>query len=255
MNKVLNGKNIAIGIITLALGVFVAVGIGKVWARQTTTVSGNVAAFVLNPEGKIDGAILDTGDQVKFGAQTGEIVAANVAVGGALSATGNAGTKSDYGREIHAQTLQIGDQTITVVGGKGPKDDKGKRPHPPKKGEKGEKGERPEPKDAPEMKDGEMPPAPPVDNNEAPPAPPVKETAKIASNVKFVVVGAKGEARGLILVDGTQINLPKEVQDAGMSFDTTTSVVVEGEVSKGNFGLFVKPNVVTINNQTFSFNR
>ncbi len=252
MNKFLNGKNIAIGIITLALGVFIAVGIGKVWARQTTTVSGNVAAFVLNPEGKIDGAILDTGDQVKFGAQTGEIVAANVAVGGALSATGNAGTKSDYGREIHAQTLQIGDQTITVIGGKGPKggkDDKGKRPHPPKK------GERPEPKDAPEMRNGEMPPAPLAENGEAAPAPPVKETVKVASNVKFVIVGGRGEARGLILADGTQVNLPKEVADAGLTFDTATSVAVEGEVSKGNFGSFVKPNAITINNQTFSFNR
>jgi hypothetical protein len=248
MNKFLNGRNIAIGIITLVIGVFVVVGIGKVWAGQTTTVSGNVVSFILNPEGKVDGAILDTGDQVKFGAQTGELVASNIQIGGALSATGHAGTKSNYGREIHAQTLQIGEQTINVIGGKGhkgDKGDKGKRPHPPKKDEKGERGdrnERREPK--PEMNDGEVSSASTA-----------KETVKVASKVKFVIVDRKGEARGLILADGTNINLPKEAEDAKLTFDETTSIAVEGEVAKGSFGSFVKPNVLTINNQTFSFNR
>lgn len=240
MRKFLNGRNIAIGIITLALGVFIAAGIGKVWANKSTTVSGNVVSFILNPEGKVDGAILDTGDQIKFGEQTGELVASQIQIGGALGATGNTGTKSNYGREIHAQTLQIGEQTITVVGGKGPKDDKSKHPHPPKK------GDRPEPKDAPQSE---------VRNGEIPPVPAPKEIVKVSSNVRFVIVGREGEAKGLILADGTQINLPKEVKDAELTFAESMNVAVEGEVSKGNFGSFVKSNVLTINNQTFSFNR
>jgi len=238
MNTILNGRNIAIGVITLALGVFVALGMGKIWAGQTTTVNGNVVSFILNPEGKVEGAILDTGDQVKFGEQTGELVASNIQIGGVLSATGDVGTKSNYGRELKAKTLQIGEQTITAVGGKKPKGEKGKRPHKPKK------GERPEPKDAPQpdMRNGETPPAP-------------KEVVKVSSNVRFVIVGKDGEAKGLILADGTNINLPKEVKDAGLKFAETMNVAIEGEVSKGNFGSFVKPNVLTINNQTFSFNR
>ena len=113
------------------MGVFVALGIGKIWAGQTTTVNGNVVSFILNPEGKVEGAILDTGDQVKFGEQTGELVASNIQIGGVLSATGDVGTKSNYGRELKAKTLQIGEQTITAVGGKKSKGEKGKRPHKP----------------------------------------------------------------------------------------------------------------------------
>ena len=256
MNKVLNGKNIAIGIITLALGVFVVLGIGKVWAQQTTTVSGNVASFILNPEGKVDGAILDTGDQVTFGAETGEIVAANVAVGGALTATGHAGTKSDYGREFHAKTVQIGEQTITVVG----------RPHPPKDGLKGGKphGPRPPKGNKPEPKDGEKS-APPMseDAENMPPrsenAPeanaPQPETAKISGTVKFVLVNKDGKARGLILAGGEQLNLGKEVENANLSFDANTNVGAEGAAAKSQFGTFVKAKVLTVGNQTFAFGK
>ncbi|MDQ3087609.1 MAG: AEC family transporter [Acidobacteriota bacterium] len=107
MNTILNSRNIAIGVITLALGVFVALGMGKIWAGQTTTVNGNVVSFILNPEGKVEGAILDTGDQVKFGEQTGELVASNIQIGGVLSATGDVGTKSNYGRELFGRFLHF----------------------------------------------------------------------------------------------------------------------------------------------------
>ena len=92
------------------------------------------------------------------------------------------------------------------------------------------------------MNDGEVSPAP-------------KETAKAASSVKYVLVGGKGEARGLILADGTQIDLPKEVKDAELIFSAATRVAVEGEISRSAFGAFIKPNALTIDNQTFSFNR
>lgn len=255
MNKFLNGRNLVIGIITLAFGVLVAVGISKVWTFQTT-VSGNVASFILNREGKPDGAILDTGDQIKFGAQTGELVASQIKIGDALSASGRAGSSTNYGRELQAKTLQIGDQTITVVGGaKPPRDDKrkGDKPRPPRPPKDGD-APRPEPKGAPQPEAGNAP-QPEINNGEMPPAPTPKETAKVASNVKFVLVGAEGEARGLILADGTQIDLPKEVKDAELTFSDATQVAVEGEVSKGDFGAFIKPNVLTIDNQTFSFNR
>lgn len=263
MKKFLNGKNLFIGIITLVIGVVAVVGIARVWAFQTTTVSGNVASFIMNPEGKIDGAVLDSGDQIKFGVQTGELIASQIKIGDALSATGHTGSSSNYGRELRAESLQIGDQTINVVSAKpgsdrddrkGPRPPKGERPRPPREGKPEPRdGERPEPRDA-QMNE---PSAPDAENQPKPDAPPATErgTAKASSNVKFVLVGGKGEARGLILADGTQIDLPKEVKDAEISFSEATAVNVEGEVSKGQFGNFIRPAVLTIDNQTFSYNR
>ena len=236
MKRFLKGKNIVIGIITLVIGVVAVIGIARAWSFQTTTVSGNVVTFIINPEGKVDGVILDTVDQVNFGAQTGEIVAGQVKIGEALGATGFAGSSSPQGREFKAKTLQIGNQTITVVGGK-PHPEKGnkdKRPHPPKR------GERPESKD--EMSGENADSAP-------------KEITKTNSNVHFVLIGRHGEMRGLILADGTQIPLPKEVKDAEITFSEATNITVEGEISKSAYGNFIKPTTLTIDNQTFSFNR
>lgn len=265
MNKIFNGRNIAIAIMTLALGTFVAFGAAKMVFNSTETITGNVVSFILNPEGKVDGAILDTGDQVKFGAETGEVVAANLQIGGQLSATGDAGTKSNYGCEFHAKSLQIGDQTITIAKPKGPKGPKDGGPKPPKDRERGPKGDKPAP-----PRDGEKPLPPNGEMNDEKPLPPdaemnrenapkpeipAAETAKISGSVKFVLVNREGEPRGVILSNGEQFNLGKEVEDANLSFDQNTSVSVEGEIAKGQFGTFVRPKVLSIGNQTFTFGR
>lgn len=249
MNKIFNGRNIAIAIITLALGTFVAFGAAKMIFGKTETITGNVVSFILNPEGKVDGAILDTGDQVKFGAETGEVVTANLQIGGQLSATGHAGTSSSYGREFHAQSLQIGDQTITIAGK--PKAPKGDKPRPPKD------GKRPMPPRDREMTDeNPLPPDAEMNREDAlKPEVPAMETAKISGSVKYVLVNREGEPRGLILANGEQFNLGKEVENASLSFDQNTSVNVEGEIAKGQFGTFVRPKVLSVGNQTFTFGR
>ncbi len=249
MNKIFNSRNIAIAVITLAIGVFAACGAANMFFGETT-VSGNVVSFILNPEGRVEGAILDTGDQVKFGAETGEVVTANVQIGSPLTATGNAGTKSDYGREFHAETLQIGDQTITIADK--PKGPKGDKPHPPK-GKKGPKdGEKPSPPNA-EINDGK--PLPPNAENAPAATIPQPETATVSGTVRYVLVNKDGNPRGLILANGEQLNLGKEVEEAGLSFDTNTSVNATGEIAKSQFGTFARPKVLTIGNQTFTFNR
>lgn len=249
MKKIFNSRNIAIAVITLAIGIFVALGASKLFFNSSTTVTGNVVSFILNPEGRVDGAILDTGDQVKFGAETGEVVTANVQIGAPLTATGKAGTSSNYGREFHAESLQIGDQTITITGKprgpRGPKGPKGDKPHPPK-------GERPAPKD------GEKPLPPNAEMNPeiAPEANlPQPETATASGTVKFVLVNKDGYPKGLILNDSEQLNLGKEVEEAGLSFDTNTTVNATGEIAKSQFGIFIRPKVLTIGSQTFTFNR
>lgn len=239
MNKnFLKGRNLIIGLLTLAIGVVVAVGVSKVWASKTETVTGNVTAFILNPEGKVDGAVLDTGDQVKFGAETGEVVTASVQIGSALTATGHAGTSSNYGREFHAQSLQIGDQAITIS----------HHPREPKDGKpKGPKGKRPEPRG------DEKPLSPPAEMRDE--NAPTGETANVSGTVKYVLVNKDGDARGLILANGEQLNLGKEVEEAGVSFDQNTNVSAEGEIAKSQFGTFVRAKVLTIGNQTFTFGR
>lgn len=252
MRKIFNGRNIAIAIITLAIGTFVALGVSNLVFDRTETVSGNVVSFILNPEGKVDGAILDTGDQVKFGIEAGEIVTANLQIGNQLTATGRGGTKSDYGREFHAESLQIGGQTITIAGKpNGPKDDK---PHPPRglQGDKpkGPREDRLMPPNAERNEEKALPP----DAENAPEANrPPAETVKISGNVKFVLVNRDGEPRGLILTSGEQLHLGREVEEAALTFDQNTSVSAEGKIAKGQFGSFVTAKVLTVGSQTFTF--
>lgn len=269
--KFINKKYIMVGILTLALGVLAAVATTKTFWNQSMTAQGKVVAFILNPDGKTDGAILDTGDQIHFGAETGAIIASQIKIGDALTATGHAGTKSDNGREVRAESLQIGDQTITVLHSK-PKPPRGegdrKGPKPPRPGDKDRKprpeGDKmpppPAPGDAgaPKPEDVEAPRpdnanAPKPELNQPPIAP--MQTASASGQVKFVLVSGRGEARGLILSGGEQIALPKEVNDANLTFSQDTQVSVEGEAAKTDAGTFIRPTQLTIGNQTFSFNR
>ena len=256
--KIFSKKNITVSLIALVIGVSAVFGVAKIFRQSTTSVTGNITAFILSPEGKVDGAVLDTGGQINFGMETGEIVTGQVKIGDTLTATGHAGTKSDYGRELRSESLQIGDQTITVLHSK---------PRPPRDGDKPKlprPGDERGPKPRPEA--GKMPPladdpkdadAPKPDDanalNVPPPAP--MPTATVSGQVKIVLVGGRGEARGLILDSGEQIALPKEVNDSSLTFDQQTKVNAEGEAMQTDFGIFIRPTRLSIGNQTFSFNR
>lgn len=242
--KIFSKSNITVSLIALVIGVFAVVGIAKVFHQSTTSVSGTVTAFILNPEGKVNGAILNTGDQINFGMETGAIVSEQVKIGDAISATGHAGTKSDYGRELRAETLQIGDRIITVLHSKPkpPRDERRPKPRPDDS-----RMPPPAPKDADEPKPGEVS-APPV-------APVPMQPATANGQIRFVLVGGRGEARGLILSGGEQIALPKEVNDANLTFNQEMQISVEGESAQSDFGKFIHPTRLTIENQTFSFNR
>lgn len=256
--KFINKKSIAIGIITLALGVLAACATATTrgWFNSSTSVEGTIVAFILNPEGKPDGAIIDTGDQIRFGAETGAIVAQQIKVGDRLTTTGHAGTRTDYGRELRAESLQIGDQTITVLRSQ-PKPPHGDKPKPG--------DERRPKKPRPASDDKMMPPSASQDANIAPqpnadanapqPEPIPTQAASASGNIRFVLVGGRGEARGLILSTGEQIALPKEVNDANIIFAQDTQISTEGEAAKTDFGTFIRPTRLTVGNQTFSFNR
>lgn len=266
----INKKYITVGILTLFVGVLAAVAATKTLWNQSVTAQGKVVAFILNPEGKTDGAILDTGDQIRFGAETGALVSQQIKVGDALAATGHAGTRTDYGREIRAESLQIGEQTITVLHSKPQPPHgggKGKGPKPPRPGDdrrprpEGDKMPPPAPRDenAPKPEDTDAP-KPELDLNAPKPVsnqPPVEpmRTASANGQVRFVLVGGRGEARGLILSGGEQIALPKEVTGAILTFAPETQISAEGEAATSDAGTFIRPTRLSIGTQTFSFNR
>jgi hypothetical protein len=108
----------------------------------------------------------------------------------------------------------------------------------------------PQDTDAPKSEDID---APPAELSQPPVAP--RQTASASGQVRFVLVGGRGEARGLILSGGEQIALPKEVNDANLTFSQDTQISVEGESPQSDFGKFIHPTRLTIGNQTFSFNR
>lgn len=255
--KFINKKSITVGIITLFVGVLAACGAAGL-INQSATVEGNVVAFILNPEGKTDGVILETGDQINFGAETGEIVAGQIKIGDRLTASGRAGTKSDYGRELRAETVQIGDQTITVVNAKPKKPRDGDKPKPPHGEHKPRPGDDKMPPPAPQ--DASQPPTDDANQPKSESSQPLlmpipAQTASASGNVRFVLVGAKGEPRGLILSGGEQINLPKEVNDADLTLASDTQISVEGAAATSGAGTFIRPTRLSIGNQTFSFNR
>ena len=265
-------RNIAVGLIALVIGTFAFIAVAKAFFQSSTTVTGNIAAFILNPEGKPDGAILNTGDQVHFGPQTGQLVASQIKVGDALTVTGRTGYKTNYGREMRAETVQINGNTITVLNsrpappardGGGP-DGKGK-PMPPRDraGRPGKDQPMP-PATGDEKADGAQPNADyPVEDAAGGNAPNVPQPVAASSrqavsangSVRFVLVGGRGEARGLILTDGTQVMLPREVNNANLTLNEQTAVSIEGTGAKSEYGTFVHPTRLTIGTQTFSFNR
>ena len=252
--KLFNKRNLAVGIIALIIGLAAVFVMTKVFGRTSTTVTGSVTAFILNSEGKPDGVILDTGEQIRFGADTGALVASQIKVGDQITVTGYAGDKSEYGRELRAETLQIGGQTINVIHDK-------RKPQRPGEGDKpkNQKGEKRrqrsgDEKASTEPADADAPAAPVNADAPVPPMPAPRETLTANGTVKTILVGGHGEARGLILSDGTQIMLPKEVAEAQLTFNEQTSVSVEGEAAKSDFGTFINPTRLTVGDRTFSVN-
>lgn len=217
------GKYVIVFVIVFCFGVLLAWG-AKRWWQQPATTQGQVVAFILDPEGRVEGAALDNGDQVRFGPQAGEIVVSRVKIGDRLVATGRAGTRSEYGREVRAETLQIAGQTVEIIPS---------RPKRPKHG----------------------PALPPGPGAERGPMASEGGMTTAQGTIKLVIVDGRGQARGLILSDGTQVALPRAVAEAGVTLDGQTPITVEGRAAKSDFGVRIEPARLTIGQRTFSVDR
>lgn len=220
------------------------------WSDQT--INGKATKFLLDDQGKVNGLLLDSGDQLRFSPETGLAIAAVVKVGDDISATGDAGTQSNYGRAFHVKQLMANGQTFTEIKepkkphGEHPKPKHGERPMPPN-------GERPMPPN------GETPPPPPVEGNMpiAPLPSANQETFNAGGAIGTFLVGMRGEINGLILASGEQIRFSPKVGEqitaAGVSADSQVSVTGFGV--KNEYGTVIRPNSLKIGSQTFTLGK
>src|SRR5450432_3671711 len=112
--SVFRKRNLLVGIAILVIGVGACAaiwGAGRLMKRSTS-VNSQVTAYLLDDRGEVNGLLLASGDQLHFSPQTGAVVAAQIKVGDQVTATGHAGSKSVYGREVRVEQISANGRTI-----------------------------------------------------------------------------------------------------------------------------------------------
>lgn len=252
-------RNLLVGISTFIIGI---VTFAAIWGMPrfltgSATIKSQVAAYLLDDRGAVDGLLLASGDQLHFSPQTGEAVAAQIKVGDEVTATGRAGSKSNYGREVRVEQISANGRTI-VEAESGPK-----HPHKSRdrRGPKGH-GDRPAPIDAPARGEAKTEPnvAPGSDTDanqteNAQPAPP--EIFKASGTIKAHLVNGHGDVVGLILSSGEQVRFSSKVGELVIAAEqgADTPVSVEGTGVQSVRGTVIRPSQITVGNQTIALGR
>lgn len=265
-------RNLLVAIATFAIGLGACAAIWGVpkFFKRSTTVNSQVSAFLLDDRGEVNGLLLASGDQLHFSKQTGAVVAAQIKVGDNVTATGHAGTKSNYGREVRVEQISANGHTIVEVkdgpkGPHGPRDGKGERDNPAGPDRDRDHGDR----RGPRAQDGDQPPA----KTEAPPASasdPKAETAttaapvaasqpevfKAAGTIRTHLVNGHGDVDGLILSSGEQVRFSPKVGQliVAAEQDAETQVSVEGNGVRNDRGTVIRATLITVGNQTIALN-
>jgi hypothetical protein len=274
-------RNILVGIGAFIIGLFV---VGAIWGvskffTRSTTVKSQVTAYLLDDRGAVNGLLLASGDQLHFSPQTGEAVVAQVKVGDEVTATGHAGSRSTYGREVRISELSANGRTFVEA--------EPDRPRPP--GDRDRRGPR-RPDDGPD--DRRAPPdatapaevkpeasatpaaAPAKDANAKPaeaapaataptavapatappvaPAPP--EIFKGSGTIRTHLVNGRGDVTGLILSSGEQVHFSPKVGTLIIAAEqgAETQVTVEGRGVRNERGTVISPAQITVGNQTIT---
>ena len=253
-------KNLFIAIITFIVGTFaVASFFGFSLIKRDSTVTGKITNILLDREGRANGMTLDSGLQINFSPETGNAIFAAAKIGDDVSATGDAGTKTDYGQAFHAEQLTVNGQTFTEIRDrkdrKDPKDDK---PRPPKERRGPKEGREPrEPRGEKPAPNDEMPPKPDDAKPEnAPVPPPIGEALSANGTIQQFLVTMRGDVDGVILASGEQIRFSPKVGEQIISANTEVNspIAVEGSGIKNERGMILQANKMTIGNQTFTIN-
>jgi hypothetical protein len=266
--SVLRKRNLLI--VIAALAVIVSAGVA-IWAvpklmHRSTSVNGQVTAYLLNDRGEVDGLLLASGDQLHFSPQTGAIVASQIRAGDQVTATGHPGTKSNYGREVRVESISADGRTITEAAAGPP------RPHGPH--DKGGPRDREDRPDARPQPDAQTTPAEatPVANNDqnakaaaapsiAPspvPSPaPTPETFKATGTIGTHLVNGHGDVDGLILSSGEQVRFSPKIGELIIAAEQSgnAQVSVEGSGVRNERGTVIRPTQITVGTQTIAVTR
>ena len=252
-------RNLLVGILTfiIGLGAFAAIwGLPKFLTPSATTKS-QVAAYLLDDRGAVNGLLLTSGDQLRFSQQTGEAVAAQIKVGDEVTATGHAGSKSNYGREVRVEQISANGRTIIEA------KSEPKHPHEPRgRREPKGPGDRPAPSDVPAQGEARTEPnaapgsgANALQTENAQPALP--ETSKANGTIKVHLVNGHGDVDGLILSSGEQVRFSPKVGKLVVAAElgADTAVSIEGAVVSNERGTVMRPSLITVGNQTIALGR
>ncbi|MCP9495649.1 MAG: hypothetical protein MSG64_14480 [Pyrinomonadaceae bacterium MAG19_C2-C3] len=277
--KFFNKRNIAIGVLAFAVGIVAVAGAIKTVGASgmfqnmfETSVKGQIASFILDERGSVTGFVLSTGDQIRFGHNLGESIHANVKIGDELSAQGNAGTRSDYGRELRVRQLSANGQTY-IETAPVPPTHAPKKPHAPRS----PGAPHPAPRDVPPAgieKEAFSAPtiapqgangmqriegfAPLVGAENA--ATGMIQTTKASGNARFFLVGRRGEVNGVILAGGEQFRIPPRIVEeiasaTGGALRPDTQITVEGDALQTAHGTVIRPRRLMVGDKTFALGR
>lgn len=260
-------------VFVLAAALVVVVGAAAaIWGvtklrKRSTSVSGQVTMYLLDERGQVDGLLLANGDQLQFSPQTGAVVATQIKVGDQVTVSGHAGSQTNYGREIRVETIAANGRTIVEAEPPHP------HPHGPReKGGPKDRDERPDrderadarPEVQPEAKPTPSPAATDAAaNNKSvpaatpPAAAPTPEAAKATSTIGTHLVNGHGDVDGIILTSGEQVRFSPKLGKLLVAAEQggSTQVSVEGEVVRNERGTVIRPNAITVGNQTFTVGR
>jgi hypothetical protein len=276
--SVFRKRNLLIAVASLLViaGACVAIwGVPKLMRRSPPT--GQVTTYLLDDRGEVNGLLLASGDQRRFSPQTGVIVADQIKIGDQVTATGHAGTKTSYGREVKIEKLSANGRTI-IEAEAGP-------PHPHGPKDKPGPRDRKAPEDRKDGEDRDEPannacltnePQQPVrgPNNTAAnepntdavakasplPAPvpaPAAELFKAAGTIGTHLVNGHGDVDGIILSGAEQMRFSPKVGQLILAAEqgANTQVSVEGEGVRNERGIVIRPTRITVGNQTIALKR
>lgn len=80
-----------------------------------TTFTGKVQQYLLNPEGKVDGILLDNELQVKFPPHMGDSLVSMITLGAKVTVSGTPGISTRFGQEVKAYSITNSQTGQTLV--------------------------------------------------------------------------------------------------------------------------------------------
>lgn len=271
--KLFSKRNLLFGFVTVLVALTASAAIWGVpkFLKNSTSVKGQVNAYLLDDKGSVNGLLLASGDQLHFSPETGAAVAMQIKIGDEVSAVGNAGTQSSYGREVRVEQITANGRTITEIhSGPHPRPEPGGKhgPH-----DRNQLEDRPGPANVSTPLNTEAAPATsPTDATQSmntnPKTKPAEtlatpttslpaatpEVFKASGTIRTHLVNGHGDVDGLILSSGEQVRFSPGVGKLVVAAEAngTAEISLEGNGVRNERGVVIRPTAITIGNQTIT---